>query len=165
VFCLLGYITTESIDGQQTCRRNTSPPSFLLPASCWFIFRPWRWRRLFPPKHRVTNNGLQVIISQAIELDMSTAVRNSNRSSPCSQNLAEYVSQEGISFVCKSGDPGLKPWHGYSLSRYDFRGFFNPELCLQFPCILFRIQYSLIILPSHAQQLSASLNKQITNKV
>jgi hypothetical protein len=34
----------------------------------WFILRPWRWRRLFPPKRRLSFNGLHGVVSQKIKL-------------------------------------------------------------------------------------------------
>jgi hypothetical protein len=50
--------------------------------SRWFlvrlIFRPWRWRRYFPPKRRLTSSGLHGVISQNIILFISTVVRTSN---------------------------------------------------------------------------------------
>jgi hypothetical protein len=48
--------------------------------SSWFlarlILRPWRWRRYVPPKRRLTLNVLQGVISQKIEVFITTAVRN-----------------------------------------------------------------------------------------
>jgi hypothetical protein len=41
---------------------------FFRPASCWFfawlILRPWRWRRLVPPKSRLTFNVLHGVVTQ-----------------------------------------------------------------------------------------------------
>jgi hypothetical protein len=44
----------------------------------WFILRPWRRRRHVPPKRRLTFNGLHGVISQKIELFLTTAVRTAN---------------------------------------------------------------------------------------
>jgi hypothetical protein len=38
----------------------------------------WRWRRHVPPKHRLTSKALHGVISQRIELFISTATRTSN---------------------------------------------------------------------------------------
>jgi hypothetical protein len=50
--------------------------------SRWFlarlIYRPRRWRRYVPPKHRLTFNALQGVISQKTVLFITTAVRTSN---------------------------------------------------------------------------------------
>jgi hypothetical protein len=43
----------------------------------WFILRSWRFKRHFPPKCRLTFNGLYDVISQKTELFITTAVRNS----------------------------------------------------------------------------------------
>jgi hypothetical protein len=40
----------------------------------WFIVRPWRWRRNFHSKHRLTFKGLHGVISQIKELFITTAV-------------------------------------------------------------------------------------------
>jgi hypothetical protein len=45
------------------------------------MFRPWRWRRYVPPKHRLTLNGLHGVISQKMLLFITTAVRTSNPTS------------------------------------------------------------------------------------
>jgi hypothetical protein len=46
--------------------------------SRWFLARliprPWRWRRYFPPKRRLTYNGLHGVISLKIALFITTAV-------------------------------------------------------------------------------------------
>jgi hypothetical protein len=44
----------------------------------WLILRPSRWRWHVPPKHQFTFNGLYSIISQKIELFITTAMRTSN---------------------------------------------------------------------------------------
>jgi hypothetical protein len=44
----------------------------------WLIFRYWRWRRHVPPKRRLTFNGLHSVISQKVELFITTAVRTSD---------------------------------------------------------------------------------------
>jgi hypothetical protein len=50
--------------------------------SLWFLARLilllWRWRRYFPPKRRLTFNGLHCVKSQKIVLFITTAVRISN---------------------------------------------------------------------------------------
>jgi hypothetical protein len=48
---------------------------------CRHLLRPWRWRRHFPPKCRLTFNWLHGVISQKIELFITTAVRTSNPTS------------------------------------------------------------------------------------
>jgi hypothetical protein len=40
----------------------------LLPASYWFLFRPWRWRRHVPPKSQLNFNGLYGVVTHNIEL-------------------------------------------------------------------------------------------------
>jgi hypothetical protein len=64
-----------------TCRLHLQQTSCYL-LSRWFlarlILRPWRWRRHIPPKCRLTFNGLYGIISQKLELFITTAVRTSN---------------------------------------------------------------------------------------
>jgi hypothetical protein len=42
------------------------------------IIRPWRWRWHVPPKRPLTFNGLHGVISQKMELFITTAVRTSN---------------------------------------------------------------------------------------
>jgi hypothetical protein len=55
---------------------------YLLPPSCWFIV--WhtlqlsRWRQHVPLKHQLTFGGLHDVISQKIELFITTAVRTPN---------------------------------------------------------------------------------------
>jgi hypothetical protein len=44
----------------------------------WLTFRPWRWMRHVPPKHRLTFNRLYSVMSQRIGLFTTTAVRISN---------------------------------------------------------------------------------------
>jgi hypothetical protein len=52
------------------------------PLSRWYlsrlINRPWRWRRYILPKCRLAFNGLHCVISQKIELFITTDVRTSN---------------------------------------------------------------------------------------
>jgi hypothetical protein len=51
-------------------------------ALLWFLavlILPWRGRRHVPPKRRLTFNGLYGVISQMLELFITTAVRTSNR--------------------------------------------------------------------------------------
>jgi hypothetical protein len=66
-------------------QRNISPPSSGSKKLCvprWFltrlILRPLSRRRHVPPKRRLTFNGLHCVISQKIELFLTTAVRTSN---------------------------------------------------------------------------------------
>jgi hypothetical protein len=51
----------------------------LLPDLCWFLawlnLRPWRWRWYVPAKCTLTFNGIHSVMSQNIELFISTAVR------------------------------------------------------------------------------------------
>jgi hypothetical protein len=49
----------------------------------WIIFRPWRWGRHIPPKHRLTFNGLNGAKSQKIEHFITTAVRTWNLTYTC----------------------------------------------------------------------------------
>jgi hypothetical protein len=59
-------------------RRISQAKMSLAAFSCWFaclILRPWRWRWHVPPKRRLTFNGLHGVISQKIELFITTAVR------------------------------------------------------------------------------------------
>jgi hypothetical protein len=50
--------------------------------SCWFfawlVLLPWRWRWHVPLKCKLTFNRLHLVISQKIELFITTAVRTSN---------------------------------------------------------------------------------------
>jgi hypothetical protein len=43
----------------------------------WRILLPWGWRRYVPPKRRLTFNGLHGVISQKIQVFITTAVRAS----------------------------------------------------------------------------------------
>jgi hypothetical protein len=53
------------------------------------ILRPWRWRRYVPPKRQLTFNGLHGIVSQKIEVFITTAVRTSNPTlEVCSEHYA-----------------------------------------------------------------------------
>jgi hypothetical protein len=60
--CLLEYNAVLSVKSQPTFRLN------MIPASRWFlfsiIFRPWRWRRHFPPKRRLTFTRIYGVITQ-----------------------------------------------------------------------------------------------------
>jgi hypothetical protein len=53
------------------------PPAFKL-VSCLLILWPWRWRWHVPTKCQLTFNGLHGLISQKVELFISTAVRTKN---------------------------------------------------------------------------------------
>jgi hypothetical protein len=53
------------------------PPAFTL-ILAQLLFRSWRCRRYFLPKHRLTLNGLHGVISQKMALFKTTAVRTSN---------------------------------------------------------------------------------------
>jgi hypothetical protein len=78
IFCVITPCSPSG-ESQSTFRSNIES---LLFASCWFlawlILRPWRWRRCFPPNHRLTFTGLHGVISHTIELFIATAVRTSN---------------------------------------------------------------------------------------
>jgi hypothetical protein len=52
---------------RETYRRAPLSTSFH-PGFARLIFRPWRWRRYFPPKRRLTFNRLHRVISQKIVL-------------------------------------------------------------------------------------------------
>jgi hypothetical protein len=47
----------------------------------WLIFRPWRWRRNVPQKHRLTFNGLHGVLSQKIAFERRS-IRISTETSP-----------------------------------------------------------------------------------
>jgi hypothetical protein len=70
---LLGYNAVYSVECQSTFRRNMLA-GFLLK----LFLRPWRWRRYFPLKRRLTLNVLQGAISQKLILFITTAVKTSN---------------------------------------------------------------------------------------
>jgi hypothetical protein len=42
------------------------------------FFLPWRWKRHIPPKRQLTFNGLDAVVSQKIEIFITTDVRTSD---------------------------------------------------------------------------------------
>jgi hypothetical protein len=86
--------------------RHALHACFLL---CVF-FQPWRWRWHVPPKRRFTFNGLQGVISQKLELFITTDVRTSNPKYvtllTCSES-AKNSTLEVCIFLCRMLWTGL----------------------------------------------------------
>jgi hypothetical protein len=94
--------------------RNQHESTWQAELSCWFhawLIRAWRWRQHVHPKVQLTFNGLHGVISQKIELFITTAVRTSNptylwwfggpRRRPghqCFSPGRRYISHERISY-------------------------------------------------------------------
>jgi hypothetical protein len=81
-FCEILSLPCVFIQGGEISVYSLSIPEnifCLLLTSCWFlasfIIRPWRWRRHVPPKRRLIFNKLHGVISQKIELFMTTGGR------------------------------------------------------------------------------------------
>jgi hypothetical protein len=68
------HLRGRIINQARNQRKTGSKQTFL----AWLIFRPRRWRRHFPPERALTFNGLCGVISQKIEMFITTAVRTSN---------------------------------------------------------------------------------------
>jgi hypothetical protein len=93
----------------------------LLPTSWWFLalsnLQTWRCRQTFPPKRPLTFNGLQGVISQKIEVFVTTAVKTSDHTN-MSERLIVYLSNFiffSLFFLC-----------------FIYLSFFFASLCLQF---------------------------------
>jgi hypothetical protein len=63
----------RSVEPQRTCLQHASRCYI-----AWPILRPWRWKRHFSLKRRMTFNGLHDMASQDIEPFITTTVRTWN---------------------------------------------------------------------------------------
>jgi hypothetical protein len=64
----------------------------------WLTFQPWRWKCHVPLNHGLTFTGLQCIMSQKIELFITTSVRTLH--DDCSENLRSTCTKNDCLMLC-----------------------------------------------------------------